>query len=43
MRGKWFTAALLAAMGILAWSGVSRGGDTMRLNMTASADATPGR
>ena len=36
MRGKWFIAALLAAAGVLAWSGASRGGDTIRLNMTAS-------
>ncbi|HTU22648.1 MAG TPA: hypothetical protein VMG10_31705 [Gemmataceae bacterium] len=37
MRGKWFIAALLAAAGVLAWSGPSRGGDTIRLNRTASA------
>ena len=39
MRGKWFTAALLAAAGVLACSGASRGGDTIRLNGTASAPA----
>jgi hypothetical protein len=38
MRGKWFIAAFLAASGVLAWSGSSRGGDTIRLNMV---DQTP--
>jgi hypothetical protein len=38
MRGKWFVAGLLAAMGVLAWGGSSRGGDTIRLNMV---DNTP--
>jgi hypothetical protein len=33
MRGKRLVAALMAAVGILAWSGASRGGDTIRLNM----------
>lgn len=39
MKGKWFTAALLAAAGVLGWSGASRGGDTIRLNGTASVPA----
>jgi hypothetical protein len=38
MRGKWFVAGLLAAVGVLAWGGPSRGGDTIRLNMV---DNTP--
>jgi hypothetical protein len=38
MRGKWFATGLLAAVGVLAWSGASRGGDTIRLNMV---DQTP--
>ncbi len=38
MRGKWFAAGLLAAGCVLAWSGASRGGDTIRLNMV---DKTP--
>lgn len=33
MRGKRFAASLLAALGVLAWSDASRGGDTIRLNM----------
>ncbi|MGH7171700.1 MAG: hypothetical protein ACRELF_04740 [Gemmataceae bacterium] len=36
MRGNGFSVALLAAAGVLAWSGASRGGDTIRLNGTAS-------
>jgi hypothetical protein len=40
MRGKWFVAGLLAAVGVLAWGGSSRGGDTIRLNMV---DNTPTR
>jgi hypothetical protein len=38
MREKWFVAGLLAAVGVLAWGGSSRGGDTIRLNMV---DNTP--
>jgi hypothetical protein len=38
MRGKWFVAGLLASVGVLAWGGSSRGGDTIRLNMV---DNTP--
>jgi hypothetical protein len=38
MRGNWFIAGLLAAVGVLAWGGSSRGGDTIRLNMV---DNTP--
>lgn len=36
MRGKRFTVALLAAAGVLAWSGASRGGDTVRLKRGAN-------
>ncbi len=38
MRGKWFVAGLLAAGGVLAWGGSSRGDETIRLNMV---DNTP--
>src|SRR5579884_638745 len=38
MRGKWFVAGLLAAVGVLAWGGSSRGDDTIRLN---GVDNTP--
>ncbi|HTU23506.1 MAG TPA: hypothetical protein VMG10_36050, partial [Gemmataceae bacterium] len=40
MRGKWLTAGLLAVVGVLAWGGSSRGGDTIRLN---GVDNTPTR
>ncbi|MHB1425458.1 MAG: hypothetical protein ACYC3I_20000 [Gemmataceae bacterium] len=32
MKAKGFVAGLLAVVGMLAWSGASRGGDTIRLN-----------
>ncbi|HEY7330088.1 MAG TPA: hypothetical protein VH592_20800 [Gemmataceae bacterium] len=38
MRGNWFVAGFLAAVGVLAWGGSSRAGDTIRLNMV---DNTP--
>lgn len=40
MRAKWFLTSLLAAMGVLAWGGSSRGGDIIRLNRM---DNTPTR
>lgn len=32
MRGKRFLAGLMAAVGVLTWTGASRGGDTVRLS-----------
>jgi hypothetical protein len=37
MRGKWFAAGLLAAVGILAWAVPSRAGDVIRLNGVGNA------
>ena len=37
MRGKWFAAGLLAAVGLLAWAVPSRAGDVIRLNMVDNA------
>jgi len=37
MKGKWFTAGLLAAVGVLAWAVPSRAGDVVRLNMVNNA------
>lgn len=39
MRGKWLTAGLLAAVGVLAWGGTSRGGDIIRLDGVRNAPA----
>jgi hypothetical protein len=39
MRGKWLNTALLAAVGVLAWGGTSRGGDIIRLNGVKNAPA----
>lgn len=39
MRAQGLTAGLLAAVGIFVWSGVSRAGDTIRLNMVDQAPA----
>jgi hypothetical protein len=38
MNGKGFAAGLLAVVGVLAWTGTSRGGDTIRLG---GVDKTP--
>lgn len=37
MRGKWFAAGLLAAVGFLAWAVPSRAGDVVRLNGVGNA------
>ncbi len=40
MRGKGFTAGLLAVAGVLALGGASRGGDTIRLNRVTNTPTT---
>lgn len=40
MRGKWLAAGCMALAGVLAWSGSSRAGDTIRLNRVDNAPTT---
>lgn len=40
MRGNWFTAGLLAAVGVLIWAVPSRAGDVVRLNLAQDAPTT---
>ncbi len=39
MRGRWFAAGVLAAVGVLAWAVPSRAGDVVRLNGVGDAPA----